>query len=584
MMEQMEDSHGWGWLKFLGELLLLALAILWFIQQPQFEPAIVVLASAGSIVMRVATRRSQRTIFALLAATVVCALTIYGIRRARLPENWKSLFSKKPDPATVSTTKDSPALRLQTGLTRRDYLLVDNGRRLLKNVLKTKTISEIREAANNGDEQAQYLLAVAYNEGEGLVADENMAMHWFRKSAKRGFARSQYAYGEELFWGVGTSPNKADAITWLTAAANQGVAPAAVSLGRIYLRGDKGIPKDVERASSYYEKALDLGYPEAGYWLANLLLERADDSKAHNDLADYARHRKRALEYLRWSAERGITLSQNQLGTIYQYGTYLPKDVASAVEWYRKAAQAESVDAYISLARLLEEGADNLKADPAQASKYWRLASEQGSNLAKVELAERIKDGKIQPAFPSEFISLCESALANGSTIAAYNLAKSYWKGEGVTRDPSLAVRYAVTAIDLGYKADSDSEDAYPLHIVAAAHLLEEAQQAGVAVPSGKGIDQFKIWYGPPQIYTRLTVEVTCGTIPDKVYIYVWNWGRKEAPTEMQFDWYSKARGCEPQPGTRKALRDIYDDAQKNGKSYKELVDQALKVADGTKK
>jgi TPR repeat protein len=573
VMERMEDRHSWVLLKFVGELLLLGLATLWFMNQPQFEPAIVMLAFAGSIVMRIVTRKTHRTAFAVLAVIMICGVLIYGVRRRSASRHDLSTTETPVGPA-------HPLAAIQTGLKNSDYLLIDDGSRLLKKALERTTLLELRNSANAGNREAQYLLGIAYRAGEGFVADDKLAVRWFREAAKQGFARGQFAYGLCLLEGSGVPQNKADGITWMTAADKQGVAGAAISLGRAYHAGD-GVPKNVERASGYYEKALDLGYPEAGYWLAALFFEKADEANVQDDLANYGRHRKKALDYLLWSAERGVTISQNRLGEMYQWGIYVPKDLKVAVKWYRTAANGWLVDPYISLAQLLEEGAGGIKPDFNEALRYWRAASEKGSSVAKVELAARIQDGKLQPAFPTEFVTLCEAALAEGSVRAAHMLAGAYWNGKGTARNPAFAARYAVAAFNLGSKAEPSSDDAFPMYAVNAAHILQDVQRNGVAIPSGVNIDQLKVRYGPPQPLKKLNVKVTCHTVTVDAEIYIWDWGRKESPTEMQFDWLSKARRCEPKPEARKGLKDIYDIAQQRRTSYKELLVEALSETGG---
>lgn len=50
-----------------------------------------------------------------------------------------------------------------------------------------------REAAEQGDAEAQYNLGLCYYNGEGVQQDYTQAVHWWRKAAEQGNARAQEA-------------------------------------------------------------------------------------------------------------------------------------------------------------------------------------------------------------------------------------------------------------------------------------------------------------------------------------------------------------------------------------------------------
>ncbi|MFM2433129.1 MAG: hypothetical protein RLZZ511_4343, partial [Cyanobacteriota bacterium] len=67
--------------------------------------------------------------------------------------------------------------RIVTGLEKRDYDIAWDGVTLLKKILLQKSFSEIMKAAENGDAEAQYLVAIAYETGEGIANNPTQAAY-----------------------------------------------------------------------------------------------------------------------------------------------------------------------------------------------------------------------------------------------------------------------------------------------------------------------------------------------------------------------------------------------------------------------
>ena len=56
-------------------------------------------------------------------------------------------------------------------------------------------LADLREGARQGDDSAQFNLAVKYEIGEGVPEDDEEAARWYRLAAEQGHAPAQYSLG-----------------------------------------------------------------------------------------------------------------------------------------------------------------------------------------------------------------------------------------------------------------------------------------------------------------------------------------------------------------------------------------------------
>jgi len=80
-----------------------------------------------------------------------------------------------------------------------------------------------------------------------------------------------------------------------------------------------------------------------------------------------------------------FTQLQFDLAALYHEGRHLPKNIAQAAKWYRKAAAQGHAPAQINLA-MMYIGGDGVKADPAEARKWFTQAADQGDAEGQVAL------------------------------------------------------------------------------------------------------------------------------------------------------------------------------------------------------
>ena len=197
----------------------------------------------------------------------------------------------------------------------------------------TKVVSQ----AQAGQREAQYLVALVYEEGRLVIRDHGSAASWMLKSAEQEYVPAQTGMGELYIAGVkddGPIPHRGDAEKWFRLAAAQGDANAQFWLGAAYQRGWFGAFDDQE-----------------------------------------------ALKWLRKAAAQGLPNAQFRLGQMYEDGEGVPESNPLAASWYRKAADHSPGylggvwEAEVQLAYMYRDG--RLK-DKVQAYMWFAIV---GSSL-----------------------------------------------------------------------------------------------------------------------------------------------------------------------------------------------------------
>jgi TPR repeat protein len=116
--------------------------------------------------------------------------------------------------------------------------------------------------ANQGDANAQYTLALMYENGVEIPRDPRYAVYWYTKAAEQGHVEAQYRLGTIYRYGCGDEVVLLDfkkGVYWITKASEQGHVIAQYNLGHIYEWGDTG-PLDYKQAFFWYTKAAEKGY------------------------------------------------------------------------------------------------------------------------------------------------------------------------------------------------------------------------------------------------------------------------------------------------------------------------------------
>ena len=193
------------------------------------------------------------------------------------------------------------------------------------------SFSEIKQAAQKGNAEAQYQLALFYEKGDGVTIDRTEAVKWFRKAAEQGFAKAQFSLGNCYVFGDGVAENAIEAVKWYRKAAEQGNCEGQYALALCYDNG-WGVPEDKTEADKWYREAAKQGHQEAQ--------DALGDGKAEykRGLICLSNNETEAIRLFHRAARKGYAEAQFQLGVCYDRGYGVGKDKQEALKWYREAA------------------------------------------------------------------------------------------------------------------------------------------------------------------------------------------------------------------------------------------------------
>jgi TPR repeat protein len=394
----------------------------------------------------------------------------------------------------------------------------------ISNRWSSASILEIQKDAEAGDVTAQYFLAIAYSDGEGVTNDQARAFQWMHSAAQQGMPRAQRKLGWMLQNGLGTETNYEEAAEWYQKAAGLGDEYAQINLGWMYENG-VGVDQDYGKAAACYREAADQGNSTAQNTLGWFYLKGLGLPKDPNE----------ALKWFEKSATRGEPLAEENLAWLYAQGAYgtnlnvygqgaeaqiktggIAPDHTLAEQWMQKALDLNTADGEYQFANLLnnemdDHGEGDITRYPA-AGEWFKKAAGKGDVRAEYELAEMYNNGhlgddqrsncipwylkaaaqgsveakaeigELPVLYPNSDLlksinnmDFLQQSAASGNVDAQFRLAKSCQTGHGVPKDPVLAFQWMQKA------AENDS---------ASSRVLDARYCLGVMYEKGEGTNQ----------------------------------------------------------------------------------------------
>jgi TPR repeat protein len=159
---------------------------------------------------------------------------------------------------------------------------------------------------------------------------------------------------------------------------------------------------------------------------------------------------QRPVDEVRAKAETGDADSEFQIGLRYFYGHGVPKDLAEAAKWFRKAAEQGFAFAQAELAWCYDHG-HGVPKDFAEAAKWLRKAAEQNLAVAQYNLGIDYAHGHGVPKDFAEAMKWFRKAAEQGFADASYMMGIGYNQGQGVPTNKREAAKWFRRAAEQGF-------------------------------------------------------------------------------------------------------------------------------------
>ncbi len=252
-------------------------------------------------------------------------------------------------------------------------------------------------------------------------------------------------------------------------AAELGSADAYRGLANMYLIG-AGVPKDSQKASAYFRKAMDIAHaqrenPQSGIktqpQVQQPKVTETKNATAPAGAEAYMRlgenHAngqgvtldfKKAIEAFEKAGEMGDARGYNAIGDLYyNNGKGVEQDYAKAFSYYQKAAKmGQAKDYRLGVMYYYGRGVDQ---DYNQALEHYEAAAKKGDGQAYHFLAFIYQNGKGAPLNYQKAREYYQQALKHyleagnkGDASAYVRLGNMYYEGDGVPQDYQKAMEY----------------------------------------------------------------------------------------------------------------------------------------------
>lgn len=364
-------------------------------------------------------------------------------------------------------------------------------------------LNELLRKAEVGDALAMVEVGRAYEEGrywgstehivdlgsKDSLIDLDKAADWYQKAAGMGNAEGQYRLGRLLepssfsdLIPMKRQKDRAKAVEWLDKAAKQNHPDALVRLAQLH-----DAEKDKWAAFQSFKRAAELGNANAQYVVGQKYLKGAPE-----DPQGKCTHR-----YLSDNPNYGKGNFFDQFDKPF---CLADKDVASAVEWWQKAAAQDNWEAQFDLALLFRSG-EGVPKDPSRAfslfEKVAKLADKKEGFIplaafdAQAILGMMWSLGEGVPKDDAKAVEWYQRAASAGQTSAQQNLGVAYLRGEGVATDNVLAYAWSNLAGGQGKEGAGKNRDIAARRMtpveIAEAQRLSSSWKVGVLLTRESG-------------------------------------------------------------------------------------------------
>ena len=359
------------------------------------------------------------------SAIVVVKEVEYGTRQEHVFEEWPENIcggeeSAKPDADAVTETAENPPEEASASDAE----------------CNSPQFIEGKDAAWWFDE------SIKYYEGKGVEADTIKALECMEKAADNGhmaacIIMANICRDEEGF-------DKTKVLRWYETAAQQGNSDAMVKCMDMYRMGE-GCEEDEEKAIYWGNKALEAKNAEMLFRIGN---EKLNETKVNRDLKEVFG------QYLIPSANQGHSSALCVCGYAYLVGTFFEQDKKRGIELIEISAEKGNEVAVKLLYDLYTKG-DLIAADSEKAFYWLEQLAKTGDTEAMQQVAEAYENTENSFADSKKAMFWYEKLAQTGDVDAMYKVFDVLYKNpdsEEISEEDAEAAGFLVMhAADSGH-------------------------------------------------------------------------------------------------------------------------------------
>lgn len=306
------------------------------------------------------------------------------------------------------------------------------------------------QAAEQNHPEAQYLVAMAYQDGNGVEKNPDQSIFWLLKSSGANFSPAQIQLGIAYLTGRGVIKDPMIAEKWLMLGANNDL-EAIFAQGVAYFEGqnvaqnflvaahifvylaEKNHSKSMLMLGDLYRLKLapEFNSEQMAYYWYNLAIQQHDAS-AHHHIAmiilnGYWEAPWDPILLLQSAAQKNYPPAQRELAKLYQEGIKLARDDNLAVHWYLAASHYDGEACY-HLGKAYLNGDLQLAKNNKLAALYLQAAAQTDYYPAKYELATQFLEDETFLEDKFKAIEYLQPSANQGNVDAQVKLAKALMK------------------------------------------------------------------------------------------------------------------------------------------------------------
>ena len=232
---------------------------------------------------------------------------------------------------------------------------------LFTSLLRADDLTDILNAAENDNVQAQVVLGGMHEHGMGVALNDTRCAYWWQRALDNGYADIAKALGSMYFSGRGVPLDYEKAMELYLFAAENGHPHAIKFVALGYKRG-MGLPQDDAKAEEWARKAAALEGPEADVVFLESYQQKETEPQTEEEMF---------TDFLR-QAEDGNARAFYYVSVAYTSGTGVARNYVEAEKWAREAAE-RSLSSGVRHAGLFHQLGQGVPQDRVEAQKWYYI-------------------------------------------------------------------------------------------------------------------------------------------------------------------------------------------------------------------